>query len=286
MSIAKIVAPVTGAKRDTQVLATAFAVARPFGAHVVALFVKPDPRLALPYGGTPISPQVVQDIIDAAEEMNRKAAKAARGALADAARNAMVEIISPKEPKAPASCSFQETEGFFPVCVVQGSHLSDLIVFGPVTPADADIAEAFSETLKRTVRPVLLAPNVPQSFPGKVMVAWDGSDTAARALVNAVPVLEKAKEVILLSCTETKLSKGDVREAQQYLALHGISCTEQKVDANKRSVGEALLAAVSEAKADLLIMGGYGHSQLGETIFGGVTQYVRMHANVPVLMVH
>jgi nucleotide-binding universal stress UspA family protein len=77
-----------------------------------------------------------------------------------------------------------------------------------------------------------------------------------------------------------------LRQVEQYLGLHGLSCTEEKVDHGKRGIGEALLDGASARGADLLVMGGYGHSKLGETIFGGVTQHVRWHTTMPVLMIH
>lgn len=71
MSIAKIIAPLTGGNRDKTVLASAFVAAKQFSAHVVALYVRPDPRLAVPYIGAPLSPNVVEGIINSVQEMNR-----------------------------------------------------------------------------------------------------------------------------------------------------------------------------------------------------------------------
>lgn len=287
MSIAKIVAPLTGGKRDKIVLATAFAAAKPSAAHVVALYVRPDPRLAIPYMGAPMSPDVVQALIDSAEEMNRTAAKAAHAALTEAAGAAGVEVLAAPRKTASPSCSFREMEGFFPHCVAETAKLSDLIVFGPVTPADGpDLADAFVETLVKTERPVLIASAAPASLTDKVTIAWDGSPAAARALIGALPFLEHAAKITLLSCHPAHARKAEFGEVHDYLALHGLSCSEEIVDPGSRGIGEALLEAALKGGASLLVMGGYGHGHIGETIFGGVTQHVRWHASLPVLMIH
>ncbi len=287
MSIAKIIAPLTGGNRDKTVLATAFLAAKPFAAHVLALYVRPDPRLAIPYMGAPLSPDLVQAIIDSVLETNKAAAKAARAALKDAAQAAGIELLAAPRKMESASCSFREVEGFFPRCVAHEARLSDLIVFGPVTADDGpDLADAFVETLLKSERPVLLAAKTPTSLTGKVTLAWDGSAVAARALVGAMPFLKQAGKITLLSCRRPESRKTPFGEVEEYLALHGLSCAEEVIDPGKRPIGEALLDGAMNGGADLLVMGGYGHSQWGETLFGGVTQHVRWHAALPVLMFH
>ena len=289
MCIAKIIAPLAGTKHDRDTLKTAFAAAKPFNAHVEALFVHPDPRLVLPYyTGVPISPDVVQSIMDAAGMMNAEAARVARTAFDDEA--AAANVVKTAAPKASqtATCSFLELEGYFPTIVAEASRLSDLVVFGTPGAADSpDIADAFAETLIKTERPVLFAGHVPSRFPGKAIVAWDGSATATRALIGAMPFLHKAREIVLLSCRhQAQAPKTGFADVSRYLAAHHLSCREEIVDPGSRAIGEALLDGAIKGEADLLIMGGYGHSRLGEAIFGGVTQHVRWHASMPVLMIH
>jgi len=285
--IAKIIAPLTGAKRDRVVLETAFVAARPTNAHVVALYVNADPRLAMPYMGAPLSPDVIQSIIDATAEISRGAAKMARAALMEATAAAGVQFESAPQRASAVTCSFLEMEGFFPHCVAEAARLSDLIVFGPVSPADGpDLSDAFVETLMKTERPVLLASIAPQSLTGSVMLAWDGSAVAARALMGALPFLDEARKITLLSCHRPGARTLHFEDVQEYLSLRGHNCTVETIDPGKHGVGEALLQAAKSGRADLLVMGGYGHSQMGEVFFGGVTQHMRWHVELPILMVH
>lgn len=287
MSIAKIIAPLTGASRDRTTLDTALAVAKLFNAHVVGLFVHGDPRLALPYMGAPISPDVIQSIVDSTAEMNRAAAKTARADLVKSAEAAGVAFLPEPKRVAGASCSFREMEGFFPQCVSQAARLSDLVVFGALTPADGpDLADAFVETLIKAERPVLLAPKAPASLTGRVAIAWDGSAIAARAVVSALPFFAKASEINVLSCHTSGSQSPAFDDIEEYFALHGLKCTRHIIEHGKHGVGEALLHAAKEKGCDLLVMGGFGHSHLSEAFFGGVTQHIRWNAELPVLMVH
>lgn len=287
MSIGKIVAPLTGAPRDKIVLETAFVAAKPFAAHVVALYVHPDPRLAMPYMGTPLSPDVVQAIIDSTMEVSRNAAKAARAAAVEAGSAADVPLVVAAKKSPTTTCSFREMEGYFPQCVAEASRLSDLVVFGPVEASDGpDLSDAFVQTLMATERPVLLTLHAPRTPFAHVAIGWDGGPASARALAGALPFVERAERVSLFACRPKNAPKPRLDEVIEYIALHGRACTVQIIDPGKAGIGETLLDAAKTSNADLLVMGGYGHSHLGETLFGGVTHYVRWHAEIPVLMVH
>lgn len=287
MSIAKIVVPLTGAKRDACALETAFVAARPFAAHVMGLYVDADPRMALPYMGAPLSPDVIQAIIDATDRLNQAAANAAQTSLAETAKKVDVAVVAQPRRADTVTCSFRKVEGFFPQCVADAARLSDLVVFGPVSPDDGpDLADAFVEALLKTERPVLLAARTPRSLTDHVTLAWDGSAVAARALMGALPFFEKAGRITLLACKSGSDRRVDFSGVEEYLALRGLSCDTQVVDPARRGIGETLLEAALQMNSDMLVMGGFGHSHLSETFLGGVTQHVRWHASLPVLMVH
>jgi nucleotide-binding universal stress UspA family protein len=294
MSIAKIIVPVTGAERDSAALAAAFAAAKPFNAHVVAVIVHPDPRLSVPFMGTPLSPQLVQNLVDAAAEMNVAATKAARTGLAAAARTAGVDITDHPRKADAVTCSFAEMEGFFAGSVAKAARLSDLVVFGPIATAyGPDLNECFVEILTRTDKPVLLSANGGKKLTRSIAVAWDGGSSACHAITGAMPFLKRAEAVTILHVGEPLKdwesgfsTRSNLGELKEYLSLHGITPAVQNFERGAKSTGEALLDAALSIGAELLVMGGYGHSRLRETIFGGVTAHIRWHAELPVLMVH
>jgi len=296
MTIAKIIAPITGAKRDSGVLAAAFAAAKPFNAHVVALLVRPDPRLTVPAMGAPLSPEIMQNTINAAEELNEAVANAARATLARAASVANVAVIERPETGRTVTCSYREIDGLFADTVARAAHLCDLVVFGSLAATDGgDVNDCFVDVLTKTDRPVLLSTAAPANITGHVAIAWDGGAAACHAVTRAMPFLKRAQSITVLHTRENNnddemgyglTGRASLHELRDYLGLHGIARKETTFERGSKSVGEALLDAALDHGADLLVMGGYSHSHLRESIFGGVTAHIRWHAELPVLMVH
>ena len=116
-----------------------------------------------------------------------------------------------------------------------------------------------------------------------VIVAWDFGRPAARAVADALPILEKSKRVFVLTVTSEKVidTKRSGAELAKHLARHGVNVISDVVDAGGRSIGEAIESHVASRNGDLLVMGAYGHSRLREFILGGATR--SMLARPPVL---
>jgi len=288
VTIVKILAPITGASRDSVVLSTAFAMAKPFNAHVEALFVHPDPRESVPITELPMSPTIIQELVDTAEEMKKNAAKAAKATLADTADKADAKIIAAPEKSNAVTVSYREVVGHLPDCVEEAAKLSDLIVFPPLVHADSTEAhDAFVHVLTKSERAVLLcAETPPKSIGTKIAIGWDGGLAAAHALTATIPFLKKAWKVELLEVGHFPAGHQRVREAREYLALHDVEISVSAIERGQRAIGEVLLEAATNDGCDLLVVGGYGHSRLRESIFGGVTAHLASHPKIPILMVH
>jgi nucleotide-binding universal stress UspA family protein len=288
MSLAKILAPLTGTPRDEIVLATAFAAAKPFNAHVAALFIHPDPRLAVPFVGVPVSPDVVQDIVNASEEIAKTAESRVRESLkAAAAKAGAVMVEHPKKADA-VTCSLGGAQGAYFRAVAQAAELSDVVAFGVIAgPDSVELSEGFIEVLTRSGRPILLSAEAPADIARRVVLGWDGGASAARAASAALPFLKKAENIVVLSIKRPGQHNGtDFAGLCEFLGLHGLSVTEQTVEQNSRPIGEALLHGAALAGADLLVMGAYARGSLRESVFGGVTSHIRSHATLPIFMAH
>jgi len=287
MSIAKIIAPITGSKRDSIVLATALAAAKPFNAHVIALFVRPDPWMVVPYSGVPLSASLTQNLIDEAAAIADQASKRARLTLHREAENAGARVLAMPERLAELSCSYREAHGSLPHLVAEAARLADLVVFGPQSKTNGDgINDAFLETLTKTDRPVLIAEQVPSRMVCNMAIAWDGSIPACHAVTAALPYLKHAEVIDILSVYKTGEPRHSIEELTEYLALHGLSCTEHIIRSDKGLVARELIEHALQRNTDLLVMGGYGHDHFREFLFGGVTEDVRWNAAVPVVMMH
>jgi len=121
-----------------------------------------------------------------------------------------------------------------------------------------------------------------------VIVAWDFGRPAARAVADALPLLEKSKRVLVLTVTNEKVidTKRSGAELAKHLARHGVNVTLDVVDAGGRSIGEVIESYVASRNADLLVMGAYGHSRLREFILGGATKSMLARPPAPIFFSH
>jgi nucleotide-binding universal stress UspA family protein len=287
MSVVKILVPVAGVARDRFALATAFAAAKPFHSHIVAMFVHADPRESVPYGELPLSPDIVQDLIDTAGDLEKASSKAARSTLASMAAEAGIRIVATPQRSDSVTVSYEEIRGHLPRALDREARLCDLVVFPPIRETDdQDVSEAFVRTLTKLGRPVLLsAEHLPEEIGRRVAVGWDGSIACAHALTAALPYLRGAEIVEILS-VQNGAPPTNGNDVGAYLALHGITCSQRLIPRGDASTAEALLDTAAHDGFDMLVAGGYGHSQLVESIFGGVTEHIVSHPKIPVFMMH
>lgn len=124
--------------------------------------------------------------------------------------------------------------------------------------------------------------------PNCAVVAWDGSRSAARALSDAIPVLLKARDVHVLTVTNEKpgARRGLGEEAVRHLRSHGVVAAAHEVDAAGHRIGAVLDEYAASNRADLVVMGAYGHSRLLEFILGGATEHVLGDLKFPLLLSH
>jgi nucleotide-binding universal stress UspA family protein len=288
MGFRKILAPLTGGSRDATVLASAFAAGEPFNAHIVGLFVRPDPAQVMPFFGEGLSGNVVQEIVDVAKAAADKAAQGAHMALTAAAGTAGVLVVDRPQAHEGGSASFHEVQGHFSDCVIQAARLADLVAFGPIDenhrPA---LTEAFDATLLETGRPVLLAAHAPSpTFAKRIAIAWDGGKASAHAVSAAMEYLMRAETIEILTVRQGTDEAMGVEDVREYLALYGLACTDHMAEAGQRPVGEVLLETATGRGASMLVLGGYGHSRLRQLFWGGVTRHVASHADIPLFLVH
>ncbi|MEC9435601.1 MAG: universal stress protein [Pseudomonadota bacterium] len=172
---------------------------------------------------------------------------------------------------------------------------SDISVVGPAggPGVDGEIADAVLDgALFNSGRPVLMIPSdwTGGSIGTRVMVAWDGSHVASRAVHDALPFIETAAAVTVAIVDPDPGVDGTGEEPgadiAAVLARHGAKVEVQTLARAGASVAERLQSTAVEIGADLLVMGGYGHSRLREAIFSGVSRTVLEGPSVPVLIAH
>lgn len=142
-------------------------------------------------------------------------------------------------------------------------------------------------------RPAVLLPaiaeNGPKSFAiDRVVVAWDFGRAASRALADAMPVLQMASDVrVVMFSNEKKFRHHlSIADLERHLTAHGVDAVFDTVDVNGQTIGDAIGRYVTAHKANLLVMGAFGHSRMLEFVLGGATRSVLSAPPVPVFISH
>jgi len=139
-------------------------------------------------------------------------------------------------------------------------------------------------------RPVIFVPYIQKSGLklDRVMLCWDGSRAATRAINDAMPFLEKAKQVelVIVSSKAGKANELTGADMGQHLARHGLKVEVKRITSPDIDVTSTILSYAADSSADMIVMGGYGHSRLREFILGGVTRGLLETMTVPTLMSH
>jgi nucleotide-binding universal stress UspA family protein len=167
----------------------------------------------------------------------------------------------------------------------------DLVVVGQPARDDTVPEQVVDEgVLFDSGRPVIFVPFIQKEgfTPGRVMVCWDGSRAATRAVADSLPILQKAKQidVVIISGKQAKNDEIPGADLGQHLARHGLKVDVKRITSPDVDVASTILSSAADASTDLIVMGGYGHSRLREFMLGGVTRDILQSMTVPVLMSH
>ncbi len=171
------------------------------------------------------------------------------------------------------------------------ARYADLVVVGQTDPsADAQVPADFPERLVLDAgRPVLIVPYAGKfaTLGKRILVAWKPCREATRAVTDAIALLQKADNVHVMAMNPSVGEYGTVPGADigVYLSRHGVR-VEVKTDRSSVDVGNELLSRAADLSADLIVMGGYGHSRLKEWVLGGATRTILNSMTMPVLMSH
>lgn len=258
--------------------AVAIDLAARLEAHVTGVAMAIDPIVP----GFVAAPIPVE-LIEAAREAARKEAQAAAdrfeqaASLAGVAREARIaEVLM----------------GGAPDTFLANCRLTDLFVVGQQDEARPESmrTELIEAALFEGTAPVLIVPYITRGpiATDKVMIAWDGSRTASRAVHAALPVLALARQIsVVMVGRAVDRDPGEPgADLATYLARHGLSVEIETIPSPETGVADALLNHAADRGFDLLVMGGYGHSRVREFFFGGATRDILASMTVPILMAH
>ena len=284
-----ILVPATGADTDAVVFSTALAVARLSGSHLEFLHVRLDAQRALTAMATADMGGGVgfDGLLEPLEQDATARQKKAELAFRDFCEREKLSVSSDLSTYLP-SAEWRMEVGDEPAWLAEHGRTADLLVVGRAREGESVAMDVLEACLMATGRPVLIATDVaPRHLSGTVAIAWKNKSEAARAVAAARPFVEMADKVVVLSVDEGGETDEVSCERLRYaLSWHNPASTVQRLMRDGRAPAETLLAAARAAGADLLVMGGYGHSRMREVIFGGFTRHMLSGADLPILMVH
>lgn len=175
----------------------------------------------------------------------------------------------------------------------QQALYADMLVLGQHYPTEQHgsyVPTDFAQSVMiMSGKPTLMVPGIgaPAKIGQTVLIAWKPTREAARAVVAALPLLQGAQAVHVVSWDSVEESVGGQGlNLTGYLALHGIQSTWHRQGAETKDMGELLLSRAFDFQADLLVMGCYGHSRAREWVLGGVSRTILSAMTLPVLMSH
>jgi len=266
--------------RTKERLEMAFALAASHDAHLVGLFALSGPRIPS-YALAEAGPVMVE-----AEKRQR--------AEAIQAGEAVFRAAMARNPGVKAEWRGTTRDALGAALV--SARYADIVITGQLPPLrddDTAMARDFCQELVLAAgRPVLFVPYAGhfESVGKRVLVAWNASRESARALTDALPILQRADsvQVVAFEPVQGEEQHGDVPGADisLYLARHGVKVTAAQQRSGGVDVGAQVLSRAADLDADLIVLGAYGHSRLREIVLGGVTRTLLESMTVPTLMSH
>ena len=254
----------------------AVSVANAFNAHLSGIAFAYDPAVPAIAGGCEVM------LPGWIEEERGKAAERAKAAVAK------FEAAARREGLSAESRVLNATARKAPQLFAQIARRFDLSIVQQSEPGYENVI--ITAALFDSGRPVLIVPYIhTDGFRlNRVMICWDGSRNAARAIADAQPFLTRAKAIELVTVVSADIKSGEMRDADiaRHLARHYPKVEVEIITATDLDVPNAILSHAADTSADFIVMGGYGHSRLREFILGGATRGMLATMTIPTLMSH
>jgi nucleotide-binding universal stress UspA family protein len=281
MTMKTMLIPTERGESMSSALQTALLLARRFDSYIEGFALQPgiSQFLAVDMGGSSATESFRQESIEEA-----KKTKAMFEAF-------MQEQGVPHSSPAASGLSFSWLDDAPEGEDIVGSYgrVFDLIVLSRPDATSLGLhRRALESGLFESGRPILLSPtSPPKQIATNVLIAWNGSTEQTRAIAFAMPLLQQAERVKVLTIPGGAGVPGPSGEQlTRSLQRNGIPATPLTIELDGRSTGETVLATVASEDCDLLIKGAYTQSRLRQLIFGGATRHILANATLPVFLAH
>lgn len=289
----KILVSLTGFESDRAALDTAALVARLFEAQIDCICARPGPT-QIAIGATPFeigAAMNAAELIADLQKENELRTKNARLSFETFCRTWHVPLSDGPDTSRSLSATWREIVGDEIETTIAEARFHDLVVLGRPPQATALSTGGLGAVLVESGRPILIAPTTaPENLAPTIAIAWKEGPEAARAVSAAAPLLRKAQKIVVLTADEdgggTEASVESAERLAAQLRRPGCTSEARLVVPGGRPLPNSILDTATAAGADILVMGGYGHSRLRELVFGGFTRHVLNASPLPVFLFH
>ena len=275
--LGEIVVFIDGEAEAPSILEFAGVLAEEHGAHLIGVLMQPPPTVTT--AQTFARGEGIREVIQAQEQEAVGLEAHHRGVFEDVVRRHGLE---------PGS-EWRSLPSFSSEVGVHAYYADLVIISRPEHAGQTAGPPGLAESLVLSSgRPIIMfPPRGTVSRVRRVVVAWNATRESIRAVADAMPLLVKAEAVqVLLADPQRQRTHGQEPGADiaRHLARHGAQVEVRRLSSDGEDVGRLLLSESAKFRADLLVMGAYGHSQVSEWMFGGVTRTVLYEAGLPILM--
>ena len=258
---------------------TAFELATKYNAVVTAIFIPPTPKFnANGSAGRTVLTVPVEEQLEHSNEIIKSTKKA----------------FIAKAKKLGIACEWIEDDELDIVSFINQSRYSDVAIAPQLlaehVPNDKSLICDYLST--QIGKPLIVLPNKMKKFPllNNVVIAWDESPQAARAVHDAIPLLKLADNVNVVMVPEEEYYENKLiisgQGLKSYLSHHGINVNMVTIQRKKSKIAKEILSSAKHQGAGLIVMGVYGHSRIRESVFGGTSKYLLKNTTIPLLVSH
>ncbi len=277
-----ILLPLTAHIKAAPLFQVASGLALQFQSSLTGLFIRPDPRSAIPFMGEGLTADMIQTLCDNADKQGKRHADEAETEF-----RAVMDKHGLNGHGDSAKASWTVMTGEVSDHVGRRARTADIALCLQPDSKCPDSEDIFHDLIFRSGRSVLM---VPEGFGGTVgkhlMIAWNGRTEGARAVAGALPMLTTADKVTIVQVGDIGEDRPCADAIAHYLSEHAVEADTKRIEASDQSVGECLLETAGSIGADTIILGAYSHSRWREMVLGGVTKYITAKSPLPVFMSH
>ncbi|NKQ41641.1 MAG: universal stress protein [Sulfurovum sp.] len=279
----KMFFPIGGGDELEERIRGAMLVAKYFNTHLEILVSQPNMNNAIPQS-LGLSDELMQRLEDVCRNDLEEYILENKKILERCATEAGI-TISKTAIDNKTTAQINITSGKRSHLVAQQSKFCDMVI--AAAPPKGETTATFEAAVIESGKSVIVIPRVLKKFnTNNIIIGWNNSPQASRAVTEAIPIMKRAKKVHIVSSepyvTETRLN---IKDLQNYLRIHDIDSTFEIIKTTLVP-GEALLKYATNKNFDLIIAGAYGHREIRELFLGGSAKYILKHTSIPTLLSH